>query len=105
MSAPGGIEADIPGLRELSGDLGLITGEVEAVGRVIGQVPGPSVAGYGWEPTVEAMGRVLSAWSTEIDLLRQVCQQMTDAARQTADNLQDLDDRTSGRFDGMMRPS
>jgi len=104
MTAPGGVEADPAGLFTLSQDLGTVTEEVAAAVRTIRGVPAPG-AGYGWAETAAAMERVLAAWSTELDLLRQVCAEMSSAAQRTAEDLVELDQRLSGQFNRyQMRP-
>ena len=88
MDTPGTVAADTAGIRAFSGEVGTVNDAVAELVRIIDRVPEPTAAGYGWEPTAQAMRRLLSAWSIELDLVQQVCAELEGAIQLNAIELE-----------------
>lgn len=107
MRAPGEPTPDIPGLRALAGTCGVLAEDLAAAGRSLRRVPKPTVSGYGWRGTADAVGDVLASWSAEVSVIRRVCDELgrasglsADEMQAAADRMQAAADRTSGRSGG-----
>jgi hypothetical protein len=98
MGTPGTVAADIAGMRGMSGEVSIIADELAKLVRIIDRVPEPTAAGYGWEPTAQAMRRLLSAWSLELDLVRQTCAELDGGIQRNALELEILELRQEGEF-------
>lgn len=102
MTAPDTLVADLPGLRQLSGDLDEVTAEVEEITKILHDLPQPDIATYGWQCTVDAVQAVLDAWTAEVEMLRQACDLMSRNAARSANEIAGIDALTGDELSHLL---